>query len=278
MHCLLEGLTKRLIFLTINKTTNEKIIKLLKNQNLLLDFSRDFSYPNLLGYKANQFLNFLLYYIYLLEDLIHDEYYSLFLDLRKILKFILVKNFSINEINNLKYYIFYFLQRYKLIFSDKEATSNFHLLLHIPESIINFGNMIYINTFFFEGYNQHICRNFWGTNNMEFILFRTFEDYNFIKNSNLFKKNKISKNFILNGLTFNTKNVKKNSYTFKNNINKIFEIFEILENDLLKIRNIENNLIDICKKEDIFKQMVVIKLKNNNIKFKEIIFPPKFLN
>jgi len=278
MHCILEGLTKRMIFLTISKKTNEKIIKLLNEQNLIVDFARDFSYPNLLGFKANQFLTFLLYYVYLLEDLIDDEYYCLFLDLRKILKFVLIKNLSINEINNLEYYIIFFMKKFKLIFGVGECSANYHSLIHIPYVVKNFGNLIYINTFYFERYNNYITQNFWGNFNMEFILINTFYNFNLIKNIKFMEKNKNSKNsFILNGLTFNKKNQKKNSYTFKRkNNNFIFEILEI-ENDLLKIKNLQNNSIEFCKKDEIYNQVVVIQLKNK-IKYKEIIFPPKLLN
>ena len=165
MHCLYEGLTKKLMGLWFSEKRTKHNFSLYKfidlvNEKISLLKPPDFvqrilrSVAEYKYWKASEFKIFLLYYsLPILKDIMEPVYFNhhvLLVYAITILNSPSISEDMIKEANRLlKEYV----RRFKVLYGEKYQVYNLHLLLHLPSQISLFGPLFLTSCFCFENAN-----------------------------------------------------------------------------------------------------------------------------
>ena len=159
MHCCLAGVSKQITkyFLNIIPTSIiEELNEILLQVKVPHQIGRSTrSFDDIKHWKAREWENFTLYYsvplfqIALKKEML--EYWILFVEsLHKLL----TTNISIDELNDVDARLHKFVFLTEKLFHKVAMTYNIHQLLHIAESVLNWGPLYCHSTFSFESANH----------------------------------------------------------------------------------------------------------------------------
>lgn len=162
LHCYLAGVGKQIAQELISLIPNIlEADKILKNIKVPVHIGRlPKSLSELGDWKAREWENFILYYsIPLFEALLPDknlvQYWSL---LTISLHVLLKEDISTKELNDVNSKLLNFCIKTQKDFSDDAMTYNIHQLLHIVESVKNWGPLWTHSTFSFEAWNHELLQ------------------------------------------------------------------------------------------------------------------------
>ncbi|XP_071572483.1 uncharacterized protein [Temnothorax nylanderi] len=163
MHCCLAGVGKQITFnflKCIPTSTVDKLNKFLleiKVPHQLQRLTR--SFEDIRDWKAKEWENFILYYSLPLFQLVLNrkmvQYWTLFVNSLYIL---LKCDISLDELNEADKDLHKFVFQTEELFSKKAMTYNVHQLLHIAESVMNWGPLWAHSSFPFESANHEVLQ------------------------------------------------------------------------------------------------------------------------
>lgn len=105
-------------------------------------------------WKANEWLNWLLYYSNpSLFQILPDVYFNHFQKLRKVIRILLGSDLNEEKLNKCNKVITKFVKDYEKHYGQKNMVYNVHLLLHLVESVRNFGPIWGFALFPYENLN-----------------------------------------------------------------------------------------------------------------------------
>lgn len=105
-------------------------------------------------WKANEWLNFLLYYSNpSLIQILPITYYNNFQKLRKAIRILLSSNLVNEDLVKCESIMQKFVKQYQDLYGEKYMVYNVHLLLHLVESVRNFGPLWGFSLFPYENLN-----------------------------------------------------------------------------------------------------------------------------
>ncbi|XP_071580905.1 uncharacterized protein [Temnothorax nylanderi] len=163
MHCCLAGVGKQITnkFLELLPTSKiEELNKILLNVKVPHQLGRlSRSFADISDWKAKEWENFILYYSlplfrYALPQRF-VKYWSLFVES---LYTLLKCDISLDELNKADEDLHKFVFLTQELFSKKAMTFNIHQLIHISESVLNWGPLWSHSTFPFESANKDILQ------------------------------------------------------------------------------------------------------------------------
>lgn len=179
MHCVLLGCMKMLLTLWFDKSHKNEIYsissKLPEVDRRLLSIKPP-SYitrlPRTLAdvahFKAAELKNFLLYYsLPCLFGLLPEDQYHHFSLLVYSIFLLLQEKISTQDLLHCKRMLMEFVINIPVLYSDRQLTSNVHLLLHLTEKVEDLGPLWCSSCFYFEDFNGQLRRLFHGTQHIE---------------------------------------------------------------------------------------------------------------
>lgn len=111
-------------------------------------------------WKANEWLNWLLYYSNpSLIQILSSKYYDHFQKLRKAIRILLGSGLTENKIRKSEKTLKKFVKQFQEYYGEKYMVYNIHLLLHLAESVRNFGPLWNYSLFPYENMNGYL-KNF----------------------------------------------------------------------------------------------------------------------
>ncbi|XP_016837405.1 uncharacterized protein LOC100678206 [Nasonia vitripennis] len=163
MHCCLEGVAKQLTEYYLSTMNNEDIIEIDSKINKITAphqisrLSRPISIRN--EWKAREWENYTLYYsVVVLTDHLKRDYYEHWLLFVESLYLLLQDNIHIDDINQANKMLYEFVCETEKFFGQKAMTYNIHQLLHLAESVFNWGPLWCHSTFSFESANHDLLK------------------------------------------------------------------------------------------------------------------------
>ena len=169
MHCVLEGVVKRLMHLWFDSCNHEKpyylgkhlriIDQLLEKQRPPHEFSRrPRSISKHLNYwKASEYKNWLLFYsVPILKGHLPSLYYHHYVLLVSALHILLQESISLEQLNAAEMMIKDFISLMPELYGENNCTANVHMLLHLPIYARMWGPLWTQSTFAFESKNGHL--------------------------------------------------------------------------------------------------------------------------
>ena len=179
MHCLLLGITKRLITLWFSKEkekedysafkSKETVDQRLKRIKPPLNIQRlPRSLEDLKYWKASELRNFLLFYgPVILRHILKPKYYTHFLLLSEGIFILLSQSISVRDIERSENLLEQFVAEFENLYSERYMTLNLHLLLHLPNNVKDLGPMWCYSCFPFEDANGYLLKLVKGTQSVE---------------------------------------------------------------------------------------------------------------
>ena len=135
-------------------TQLDDILKAIQVPHQLARLSRPFSERSI--WKAREWENFILFYnIPLFEKVISKRYLRYWSILVQSLYTLLKCNITLDQLNHVDDMLHEFVFDTEVLFTKTAMTSNIHLLLHISESVMNWGPLWAHSTYCFESANHH---------------------------------------------------------------------------------------------------------------------------
>ena len=179
MHCIMLGIVKMLLSLWFDKSyrnesfnisdkltdVNERLMKI-KPPNFIGRMPRPLT--DLAHYKAAEFKTFLLYYsLPCLWGLLSDELFAHYMLLVQISQTLLSDKISLDQIEQCRKMAMHFCINLSVFYGPRYMTSNVHLLLHIPDRVLDLGPLWANSCFYFEDFNGQLRNLFHGTQNID---------------------------------------------------------------------------------------------------------------
>lgn len=139
----------------------KKIDKRILQFNTYSEISR---YPREISqrnqWKANEWLNWLLYYANpSLMEFLPRQHFKHFQKLRKVIRMLLGDNLTDQNLDNCAKKLQHFVKKFQDLYGQKYMVYNIHLLLHLVESVRNFGPLWGFSLFPYENMNGFL-KNF----------------------------------------------------------------------------------------------------------------------
>ena len=169
MHCVLEGVVKRLMHLWFDSSNHTEpfylgqylstIDKILANQRPPHEFSRrPRSISKHLNYwKASEFKNWLLFYsVPILKGYLPSLYYHHYVLLVTALHILLQESISVQQAEAAEMMLKDFVSLLPELYGEQNCTANAHMLLHLPMYVRLWGPLWTHSTFAFESKNGHL--------------------------------------------------------------------------------------------------------------------------
>ena len=175
MHCVLLGITKRLIVLLFSKENASKPYSMRKHEGELNARINKLKPPlfikraprpisELKYWKASELKSFLLYYgPVILCDILTDAYYSHFLLLSEAIYILLKDSISQSDVEYAENLLEEFVIIFPGLYESRYLTLNFHLLLHLPENVRQLGPIWGYSCFPYEDANGFLMKLVKGT-------------------------------------------------------------------------------------------------------------------
>lgn len=138
-------------------------------------------------WKASQWKHHLLYYsLVCLKDILPLRYYKHWLLLVFSIYTILKDRFSIQEFRSAKRALQQFVEDTETLYGKEYMKYNIHLLLHIPDSVKQFGALWAWSAFPFEHYNGILTKMFHNSQSVPQQICKSYLSLQNIKNSTIF--------------------------------------------------------------------------------------------
>lgn len=185
MHCVLLGVTKRLLTLWFSKDnanepfsffrhTDEVNRRLAKLKPPLFITRAPRPLSELKYWKASEYKSFLLYYgPVILVDILNNSYYSHFLLLSEGIYILLKQSIKMDELKHAENLLEQFVMTFATLYKARYLTLNFHLLLHFPENVKQLGPIWGYSCFPFEDGNGFLMKLVKGTQHVHSQLIDT---------------------------------------------------------------------------------------------------------
>jgi len=170
MHCVDLGVTRYLVglwFDTVHHTSAWYIGRRTSEVNSNLCNIRPPSsitrLPRTL-WKSSEWRAFTLFYASVcLRDILPTAFFEHFMLLSESLYLLLLNNISLNHLNLADRYLKQFVRDFKLLYGKQYMTYNIHLLLHLSDSVRNWGPLWCYSNYDFENVNGSLLKMFHGT-------------------------------------------------------------------------------------------------------------------
>ncbi|XP_069103063.1 uncharacterized protein [Argopecten irradians] len=175
MHCVLLGITKRLINLWFSKehagkpfNVSDKVdkvdSKIVKLQPPMTISRAPRTIAELKYWKASEYRSFLLFYgPIVLMNVLCSQYYDHFLLLSGAIFILLKDSVEHQELEQAEDFLEYFVATFTGLYEPRFLTLNFHLLLHLPGNVRQMGPLWGYSCFPFEDANGFLMKLVKGT-------------------------------------------------------------------------------------------------------------------
>ena len=185
MHCVLLGVTKRLINIWFSKENSSKpssyydkcsaVNKRLLNLKPPIFIRRaPRSFSDLKYWKASEFRSFLLFYgPVVLSDILSNSHYSHFLLLSEAIYILLKESLKQEDVLLAENLLENFIASFTTHYEKRLLTLNFHLLLHLPDNVRELGPIWAYSCFPFEDANGFLLKLVKGTQSVHSQLIDT---------------------------------------------------------------------------------------------------------
>lgn len=171
MHCVLLGVTKKLLSLWLDTTNHAQPYYIKKSNQIILSnrlvslkpISEITRKPRSLflkrNFKANEFRSLLLYYLYFaLDDMLDTKYVKHFRILSSVIYALLKKNISFETVKRARLQLDEFANQFESLYGKSNVTLNIHLLRHISTAVENLGPLWSQSAFAFEALNGVVSK------------------------------------------------------------------------------------------------------------------------
>ncbi|KAI9551085.1 hypothetical protein GHT06_001917 [Daphnia sinensis] len=108
------------------------------------------------NWKASMFRAFGLYYFQILEGLLVEEYFEHFSNLMYGLYGLLQERISVKDVKNVEVLFKKFVTDMELLYGGEHVGINIHFLVHLPQSVLDWGCLWTTSTFIPEWFNGHL--------------------------------------------------------------------------------------------------------------------------
>lgn len=163
MHCCLEGVAKQFLNYFMESLSNDCIkdldvkIKSIAVPNHVARLTRPISERN--DWKARELENFVLYYsVPLLSSVIGKKKLNHWILFVESLYILLQEKSHISELEKADIHLHKFVFETQSLYGIRAMTYNLHLLLHLTESVVNWGPLWTNSTFPFETQNYYLLK------------------------------------------------------------------------------------------------------------------------
>ena len=175
MHCVLLGVTKKLLSLWFAKDFSTKPYSAFNKFDLINKHLSKLRPPlfvkraprslsDLKYWKASEYRSFLLYYgPVVIKDVISPAQYGHFLLLSESIFILLKEEIQSQELQKAENMLEYFVSSVGDLYEPRFLTLNFHLLLHLPENVRQLGLVWAYSCFPFEDANGFLMKLVKGT-------------------------------------------------------------------------------------------------------------------
>ena len=123
---------------------------------------------NLKHFKASEFRSFLLFYgPIVLKDFLLSPYYDHFLILSDYIHILLLQKVTQEQLKHAEKLLYTFCCNVQNLYGPRFELANFHLLLHLADSVRKFGPLWTHSCFHFENCNGFLLKLIHGTQNIQ---------------------------------------------------------------------------------------------------------------
>ena len=198
MHCVLLGVVRLFLLTWFDSKNNKKDFYLGKKKSIFDERMAKICPPtevtrtpqsisNLCRWKASELKNFLIYYsLIVLKDLIPMKYYKHWWLLVYAITIYDQKKITREDREKAKTALNKFVHDTQKLYGKTLMKYNIHLLIHIPESVENFGALWAWSTFPFEGYNFVLRRMLKNSQGILKQICKSYLRFQVMKNSKTF--------------------------------------------------------------------------------------------
>lgn len=176
MHCLYSGCFKKLLKLWFDPNFShlpwsrstmvgvvDQMIRNLKLPGCISRQPRDIKH-HLAYFKAKEFRNmFHIFALPVFESVLGAEYFQHFLLLVTGISLLTSESVAFDDIEQSRQLLHEFVRQFPVLYNIKYLTLNFHLLLHLPDQVLDLGPLQKMACFGYEGLNGEILQLVHGT-------------------------------------------------------------------------------------------------------------------
>jgi len=176
MHCVYEGITKRLMQLWFEAEFRNERFSLRVALHLVSDYVAKITPPSYIDrlprsivdhlayWKASEFKAWILYYtIPIRKEIMSPDYFKHHLLFVCAIHLLNQDSVSETDIDNASQLLREYLLQFQILYGYKYVSMNFHLLLHLPMCVRLFGPCWTLSTFPFENFNMKLKSHVQGT-------------------------------------------------------------------------------------------------------------------
>lgn len=177
LHCVLLGVAKSLVEIYLSKLSPAQIAEL---DTIMLNFRPPHQVGRLTRpisqrchYKAREWENFILYYSYpVLSSFLNKTKFQHWLLFSNSIYILLQDKISYSDLQFAKESLVTFVKEYNKLYTTAKMKFNVHLLLHLVQSVENFGPLWSQSTFSFESANHIILKAIHSANGVTHQIVR----------------------------------------------------------------------------------------------------------